>query len=71
MPNQMIANGIHAIGLSERKKLIHGMSAWRVDALRPTTSPSGTAETTPATKPHATRYSDAMMSSNNRPDLIS
>src|SRR3954471_20407021 len=70
-PNQMIANGIHAIGDSDRKKLIHGSSACRVAAERPITRPSGTAARTPAMNPHATRYSDEMMSSNSRPLAIS
>ena len=54
-PNQTIANGIHAIGDSDRKKLIQGISDSRVAAERPITRPSGTAASTPAVKPHATR----------------
>src|SRR5664279_5380949 len=70
-PNQMIANGIHAIGDSDRKKLIHGRSAARVDAWRPTTRPSGTAKIVAVMKPHATRYKEAIVSSSSRPDAIS
>ena len=70
-PNQMIANGIHAIGDSDRKKLIHGSSASRARTWRPTTSPSGTAVTTAVIKPQATRNSEATMSSPSRPDAIS
>jgi hypothetical protein len=39
MPNQMIANGIHAIGDSVRKKFTHGRSAARASAKRPSTRP--------------------------------
>ena len=55
IPNHTIANGIHAIGDTDRKKLIHGSSVARVPALRPITSPSGTAAITAVTNPHATR----------------
>src|SRR4051794_32702337 len=71
IPNQMIANGIHAIGESDRKKLIHGSSAARGPAMRPSTSPSGIASTAPSVNPHATRNSDATVSSSRRNDAIS
>src|SRR5512134_646128 len=71
IPNHRIANGIHAIGDSERKKLTHGRSAARVDSERPTATPSGIANTVADTNPNDTRYSDAIVSSSNRPDEIS
>ena len=49
IPNQMIANGIHAIGDSERKKLIHGNRVTRVVVERAITRPSGTAVITAPT----------------------
>jgi len=64
----MIANGIHAIGDSERKKLIQGSRAARVPIDRPNTSPSGTASTTEMVKPHATRNREAATSSSRRPE---
>ena len=55
MPNQMIANGIHAIGDSVRKKLIAGRSAARAATDRPRTSPSGIASRHAPTYPNPTR----------------
>lgn len=48
-PNHKIANGIHAIGDSERKKFTQGNSASRTTSERPITSPSGTAAITAVT----------------------
>jgi hypothetical protein len=55
MPNQMIANGIHAIGDSVRKKFTHGKNAARAAAKRPSARPAGIAAAQAITKPKPTR----------------
>src|ERR1700737_2303961 len=71
MPNQRMANGIHASGERLRKKLIAGKKAARARTWRPNHNPAGTPEKTDSANPVVTRKSDATRSSTNLPLLAS
>src|ERR1700761_6899788 len=69
--NHRMANGIHASGERNRKKLSSGKKSLREAACCPSNRPTGIPSTADNKKPITTRHSDATTSSISLPDLIS